>query len=319
MAEALPASLLHLSRPLTAKSDEHFVVAEVSSEPVGPFTGTRLFATALVPLHLVDEILTNPGGIGWEVDSWGPEPSVDPDVTYYSTFWVEGRKRGERFETLTPTWSRHDKRVLTIDNGFLMCYGLVPRLVETTAQIIWDDLSKPKYDVVRIMPISQYTIPNHYSKARVSVERTYLEDYLSLKQCAAVGVYYEERHSKDDQIFTTLLNGEVHKEFILPGRRVVIKVSPDWGSGPQYSEAWGCTLIMKPTSRPISEEEIEPLRWPDYPEPLTGQAVRRIGRPFEYVSVKDAVLEKYESQSDYTIIPTSGSVYHGSWWGVSDC
>jgi hypothetical protein len=319
MVEMLPASLAHLSRPVCTTSDDQFVVAEVSSEPVATYSGTRLFATALVPLHLVDVIVTNPGGIGWEVDSWGPEPSVDPDVSYFSTLWIEGRESGERFETLTPSWSRHNKRVLAIDNGFLMCYGLVPRVVESTAEIIWDDPSKPQYDVVRIKPVSQYTMPNRYSTARISVDRNYLEDYLSLKQCAAVGVYYEERYSNNDQIFTTLLNGKPHKEFIWQGRRVVIKVSPDWGAGSQYSEAWGCTLILMPASRPISEERIEALRWPGYPEPLTGHEVRGIGKPFEYVNVKDAVLEKYESQSDYTIIPTTGSVYHGSWWGVSDC
>jgi hypothetical protein len=319
MAEVLPASLFHLSAPVALTSDEHFVVAEVSSEPVGPYSGTRLFATALVPLDLVDEVIRNPGGIGWEVESWGPLPFVDPGVSYDSAFWINGRQGGERFETLTPSWSRHNRRVFTIDSGFLMCYGLVPRLVESTAEIIWDDPSRPRHDVVRMTPLSRYDMRGGYTTARVSVDRDYLEDYLSVKRCAAVGVYYEERYSKDDAVFAGLVRNSGYLELTLPGRKVKLKLLPDWGAGPQYSEVWGCTLVLKPTSRPISEEEIEPLRWPDYPKLLTERDARGVGGPFEYVYVRDAVLESYESRPDFTVIPMSGSVYHGSWWSVSDC
>ena len=193
-----------------------------------------------------------------------------------------------------------------------MCYGLIPRFSGTTGEIFWDDPAGPHYSIVKMTPLSHYEMPR-YSLAQVEVRRDYLEDFLSLKGCAAVAVFYEERYSQADPVFASLLQGEKHTEFIDPGRRLVLQVVHDWGSGTDYSEVWGCALLLKPESRPITDDSSPGLLdWPEHP------AYKPSGL-FDNSYISDGVLTKYEADASYDIEPRSGSVSHGSWWSASHC
>lgn len=83
-----------------------------------------------MPLERIQDVLNNPGGIGHEVESRGPRPSVKKGDTFKSDFWVQSTKSEERFESLIVSWEYHNKTVMMPDNGLLMCYGLCPRIVK---------------------------------------------------------------------------------------------------------------------------------------------------------------------------------------------
>ena len=54
-------------------------------------------------------------------------------------------------EPLVVSWKMANHFVLWPDQGFLMTYGLVPRLVQTESgipELRWDDLSAPCRDIV---------------------------------------------------------------------------------------------------------------------------------------------------------------------------
>jgi hypothetical protein len=195
-ADFWPLPLAHLSQPFLTDLDEYVTIGEISSEPINGFSGSRRLFTAFIPNDKVNAILTASGGIQTEVRCWGPAPCVGLEGGYRGTFWIEGvGNPADRYETPLCTWSRHNRVVLLPDNGLLMCYGLIPRALKN-GTISWDDLSKPVYDVVRVAPMSTYSLrAPHYSTARVSIRKDYFEDYLSLKGCAALATYFEERSS----------------------------------------------------------------------------------------------------------------------------
>jgi hypothetical protein len=311
-----PLALRHLARPLSSATDEDVVVAEVSSDPVDGFVGERLLFTALVPLDKVDAVLRNRGGVGHRVRSWGPGPIVPPEGGYSGEFWIDGRNRGsEKFETITHSWVNHNKVVLSPDDAFLMCYGLVPRVIDTG--IIWDDPGRPVYDVVRVVPLSHYSIDHGYTKARIAIKRDYLQDYMSLKGCAAVATFYEERYSKADPQFDRVLGTKSAKQLKLPGRELWLK-RVDFPHGGQLSQVWGCALLLKPRARPISNPDQHVLRWPDRKKAIKGTDRGEFGPELENVYVRDEVLTAYEA-SDFDISPESGGVSNNGWWAVSYC
>src|SRR5262245_9322804 len=214
-------------------------------------------------------------------------------------------------EALVHSWVRHDRTVMMPDNGFLMCYGLVPRLLDRE-RIVWDDASKPVYDVVEVKPLSVYEMPDSYPHAFVRVRRDYLEDYSSLKGCAIVAVYYEMRYSRGDQAIAAALGTDESREFKLPGRLLDIrKVKPANRRGEdQLTQVWGCRLILKPTGRPISEEKKDrDLVWPG------GKTFRDFG-PLEHIFVRDEVLQEWETRDEFSVSPNSGDVSYGGWWST---
>lgn len=148
------------------------------------------------------------------------------------------------------------------------------------------------------------------------MRRDYLEDYCSLKGCAAVAVYYEERFSSGDAAFDEVLGEKEGCEYDLPGRRLGIANLKDkyHKLNPQFSRVWGIRLILSPTSRPITND-IEPeLVWPDDATPMTFE---RAARDWIYGYVSDEVLREYESQPEYSVSPESGGVSYGGWWATA--
>jgi len=223
-----PPSLAHLAHPFLSDLDEYVTLAEISSDPINSHQGNRFMFTALVPQEKLDAVLSATGGIEPDLKSWGPGPCVDPEGGYTGSFWIQGPGgSSNRLETPVASWSHHNKVVLLPDNALLMCYGLIPRTLKD-GSVSWDDPSKPIYDVVRVTPLSAHSVrAPQYSTARISIRRDYFEDYLSLKGCAAVATYFEERYSDLDRRIELLLAGEEAVSFSLPGRRLTMQNG--WG------------------------------------------------------------------------------------------
>jgi hypothetical protein len=314
-----PAPLAHLSHPFLADTDEDVIVAEISSRPIGAFPGNRLLFTALVPQAEASAVLKAPGGIGHGVECNGPHPCVSAEGAYRPYFWIAGPVGSSKvFETLVHTWDNHNKSVILPDSGFLMCYGLVPRVLNNGV-ICWDDPRRPVYNVLRLVPLSEYSVATGHSTARMTIQRDYLEDYLSLRGCAAVVTYFEERFSRNDPDVEALLAGGDGISFVLSGRKLWLKRSQaDW-LGNQLSQVWGCSLLLAPKRRPISDEPEAQLRWPDRESALKGKDRGAIGLGFEYAYVRDEVLVEYEEHDEFEVNPESGSVSYDGWWCVPCC
>lgn len=312
-----PSSLAHLAEPWIAAEDERVTIAEISSDPVNGFAGNRLLFTALVPKDEVDQVLTAPGGIGTEVRCWGPRPDVDPEGGYDGSFWINGPAgSSKKYETIVNSWQHHNKAVLLPDNGLLMCYGLVPRVLKENG-VAWDDPAKPAYDVIRVVPLSHYSIESGHTPSRITIRKDYLEDYLSLKGCVAVATFFEERYSSGDHSIEGLLgNQEIVSFDNLPGRILTLRRSSS-RFGNQLSQVWGCSLMLAPVNRPISEEQEPALKWPDRPFAVTARDVRVLSRGLEYAYIRDEVLREYESRDEFDVSPESGSVSYNGWWAVS--
>jgi hypothetical protein len=295
---------------------EHVVIAEISESDVNGYKGAKHVCTALIPMDLVDKVLKSPGGIGWEVRSWGPLPTVSEGQIYETRFWIDGRKGiDEKFQTVINAWKRHDREVVLPDNVMLMTYGLVPRYL-ADGTVCWDDPQGPVYDVIRARSHVNYNQKSKGRLAIVTMRRDYLEDYCSLKACAAVAVYYEERFSSEDKSFEEVLAGREGHQFDLPGRQLGMATLKDkyHAAAPQFTRVWGSSLILKPMRRPISDAEDPELEWPDHPGSMT---LQRASKEWLYGYVSDAVLTEYESHAEYTLHPESGGVSYGGWWGTS--
>lgn len=310
-----PKAVAHLKEPYDNGASDHVVIAEISETPQDGYKGIRKLSTALIPLDLVDEVLKSPGGIGWEVQSWGPGPCVGKGQVYETNFWIAGRhKRDERFQTIINSWSRHNREVLLPDNVLLMAYGLVPRFL-SDGVVCWDDPHGPVYDVLRVKSHVDYGNEKVVPFGFISIRRDYLEDFCHLKRCAAVATYYEERFSSDDDTFAPVLNGEDGAEFELPGRLLVMTVLKDkyHADAPQMSRVWGASLILIPQGRPISDDKNPELIWPGDTAPIDQQ---RAWREHVHAYVSDKVLLEYESRPEFEIHPESGGVSYGGWWGT---
>jgi hypothetical protein len=305
-----------LSEPYDDGVSDYIVIAEINDAPFNGYKGFRKVSTALVPLDQMDEILAARGGIGWEVNSWGPHPCVDEGRVFDTRFWVNGRKdREERFQTIINAWSYHNREVVLPDNVMLMAYGLVPRYL-AAGTVCWDDPHAPVYDVLRVRSYVDYSRKTERPLAQITMRRDYLEDYCSLKGCAAVAVHYEERYSSDDETFDEVLKGQKGAQFELPGRLLGMAVLDlkDRDEAPQFSRVWGCRLILKPTGRPITDAKDPMVIWPGDTEPMT---LHRASREWVYGYVSDEVLREYESRPEFDVHPESGGVSYDGWWATS--
>ena len=288
-----PKSVAHLKEPYDDGILDYVVIAEMSKAPCNGYKGQRLISTALVPLEKLRDVLNTPGGIGWEVRSWGPLPCVDAGKVFNTHFWIEGKEGSdERFQTIINAWSYHNQNVVLPDNVMLMAYGLVPRHINDGI-VCWDDPHAPTYDVLRVKSRVDHTAKGTEPLAQITMRRDYLEDYCSLKGCAAVAVYYEERFFVGDETFGKVLNRKKGTEFKLPGRLLGMVVLEDeyHKDAPQMSRVWGCRKILVPASRPITDAKDPALVWPGDKKPMTMQ---RAAADWIYGWVSDEVLCDYE-------------------------
>lgn len=311
-----PRSLAHIALPYDDGVSEYVVIAKIDDSPSDQSKAYLKVSTALVPIDILDEVLVAPGGIGWEVRSWGPHPCVDKGGIYETSFWIDGRHgHEEKFQTILNAWHFHDQEVMLPDSVMLMTYGLVPRYLGD-GTVCWDDPQKPVYDVIRAKSHVDYNKKSRRPLVLVTMRRDYLEDYCSLKSCAAVAVYYEERRSAGDKTIDDVLGDEEGKEFHLPGRLLALANLKDGyhKDAPQLARVWGLRLILKSEYRPITDEKEPELVWPDHNGVMT---LQRAAKEWIYGYVSDEVLVEYESRPEFTVHPESGGVSYGGWWGTS--
>jgi hypothetical protein len=141
---------------------------------------------------------------------------------------------------------------------------------------------------------------------------------LSLTGYAAIATYFEERYSSNDPEIEKLLAEGEGSSWELPGRQLWIMRGRAEGLGNQLSQVWGCSLLLSPKARPISEEREEELIWPDRETSISGRN-RAVFGALERVYVRDEVLMEYEGRDEFEINPDSGSVSYDGWWCVSHC
>lgn len=311
----LPASIIHIDNDYIEQHDEEIIIAKISQETQNNYPGYIQLFTALVPIGEVKQVLTNPGGIGYKVNAWGPLPTPIDNDTYETSFYIRGIGDKE-YETITNYWNHHNKSVIVPDNVLLMCYGLVPRILKSGV-ICWDDPSKPVYDVLRVKSLSTYNTPTH-TEAFITIKKDYLEDYLSLKKCCAVATYYEERYSNDESSFNELLNGQDSTEYNLPGKHIILsKVEKKYFKNcNQFTRVWGCRLILMPKEKPILDEKELVLKWPDFENPITPALANSRDYLFKNVYVSDTALIEFENKEEFDIYPETGNVGYNGWWST---
>jgi hypothetical protein len=310
-----PPPLRHCGHPLLSSVVEEVTIGEISGEPVDGFQGNRMLFTALVPLEDVDVVLKTVGGIGHGV-SLSSVSSSGEGNRRSPVFSIQGPGGSQNFESLVHSWRNHNKTVLLPDSAFLAQYGLVPRSLRD-GSISWDALDEPTYDVVRVVPISAYSAPREHTTARIVVRRDYLEDYLSLKGCAAVVTFWDERFSLNDPEVAKLI-GKSGSKFAQPGREMwFLPMQLDKAN--QVSQVWGCALLLKPSGQPVSDPAEPELSWPDLRMPVRGTGRQVSFGAFESAYVNDEVLMKFEKRSEFDISPEEGFVSYDGRWSVSYC
>jgi hypothetical protein len=272
--------------------------------------------TALVPLEEVDSVLKAVGGIGHGVSSNPRHPAFGIDGSFFPPFTIYGPGGSKRFESLIHTWLNHNKTVLLPDSALLMSYGLTPRIMKD-GRIFWDDPGRLVYDVVQVTPLSSYSIDTGSTTARVIIRRDYLEDYLSLKGCAAVATYWDERFSSDDPDVAVLI-GNRGANFEQPGRELWF-MPMKLDSANQVSQVWGCALLLAPIGQPISDPPEAELIWPDRDLPIKGSGIQASFDHLEDAYVRDEVLSEYEKREEFEISPECGFVSYDGRWSVSYC
>lgn len=310
-----PDLLAHIPSE-TPWADPHVIVARIQPFPDPFFPGVRFSRTALVPVGALDAVRRNLRGLGHEVESAGPRPGPRLAGDYDPKFWIRGVDLPEtQYEPLVLSWTSANLTTLQIDPGFLMTYGLSSRLIEGR-QLSYDDPAAPQYDVVRQTGQSRYDGGGH-ELALVSVERDYLQDYLSLRGMALIEVYYEIRRGERDDTLAAELDGGNGKIIQLPDREFQIQLRPEGGF---VAQVWGARVLAEPADFPVSMDPLDDvgLVWPGIEGPVDNARARGFG-PQDQVYVRDAVLGAYEGKPGYDVFPESGAVSFGAQWGVHWC
>jgi hypothetical protein len=297
------------------------VVAEIST-PWGPNSYRQLY-TALAPNERVDELLHRPGGIGHEVSSTGPHPMpYRGSFDYQPRFWIwAGDIISEELEPLVVAWNAGGRTVMVPDQGFLMTYGLIPRAMKTATGdcVHWDDLEKPRHSVVIAEMVSEFYYLEQKSIARVTIDREYLQDYATVRNCSLIQVYYASNQGTLKPQDSDVLAGKRAQEFKLPGRLVDIQMlllSPS----DVIAQVWGVRRLLDPGDSPVIQGRWDygNLVWPGVEGEVTFERAKSFRSECAYI--RDDVLGAYEEYPDrYSIYPEHGSVAYRGQWSVSYC
>jgi hypothetical protein len=197
-----------------------------------------------------------------------------------------------------------------------MTYGLAPRAAGDL--VCWDDPAGPIYDVAKVSAPSIWSSPRGTS-AFVTIDRDYMQDYLTLRNMALVQVFWEIRWGNVDDAIDKRLGGEEAVDIDFPDRKFQL------GRYLQNREivsaqVWGGRVIALPGDLPITEDSLEKegLIWPGFEKPITNDVVAGMNAS-EQVYVNDGVLAKFEGRPEFQINPKTGSVSFGTRWSVDYC
>ena len=310
-----PSPLGHI-RSENPWAHDPVIVAEVKSFDEPPHPGHRKSTTALVPIEQLEVVKEALANFDHEVSTNGPYPSIPGERPFKPAFWIAAKELpSEKYEPLVLQWDSHDSTVLQPDPGFLMTYGLVPRL-GNSGVVYWDDAQTPLFDIVTVSPPSVWKAPLG-THAYVGIARDFLQDYLTLRHMALVEVFWEQRSAKIDPDISERLGEQDGININFADRCFQLGRYPGECDA-IYAQVWGARLIALPDTLPITSPHQEALAWPGIEQPVTKRVARKF-RPFEYVYVDDAVLCEYEGRPEFSIHPESGSVRYGTRWIVDYC
>lgn len=269
------------------KENDLHIVAQLGSYSIRGIETTRDITTVLVPQNYISKIIRSE--------------------------LYDFKKK----EPLISTWSSGNHIHFAPDQTFPQTYRLNSRL--NGDLIIWDDLSRPRYNVVENKPTSEYNFPS-YSEAFVKIDTEYLVDYLLRKKKTAVQIFQERRIVPLTDKISSLLGtkeyyiGESKQEEVRLQKHVSKK-------NLIHVEVNGYRVLFdlnKLKSSFVHQGNEPGHRWKGIDGFITGTKARN-SFPFEYAYVSDEVLGKYESDDDYTVYPDSGSVSYRNKWSVSYC
>ena len=266
--------------------------------------------TALVPPSLVSRIKSS--HVNPVVETAGAY--FDKNYEYKPSFWLyispsSGLKKAE---PLVVSWKSANNTVLSIDQGFLSAFCLVPRLLKD--EIYWDNLSQLDYEVVKNKLISEYEFPNQ-TEAYVKIKKEYLDQYLAYRKKAAVQLFTIIKEIRHDNDIKELLDEQ--DSYLEEFEQFELRISKyDHKEDIARLEINGYKIIQVEELR----DDTSPAGhyWKGIEGIVTEDRARHkmVG---EYAYISDDVLQKYEVDDDYEVHPDSGGVRYRGQWAISHC
>jgi hypothetical protein len=296
----------------SASTEPFLTLAELRTVDTNGLIKTIETNTAILSLQLVAKI--KPGYCNPFVERKGPYRK-GRDV-YRPDFWlylspVSGL---QRVEPLVVVWSTGNHTTLQPDQGLVSTLGLTPKLLNE--EICWDDLSRPRYNVIRNRPMAFYDFP-HYTSAYVKVDREYLADYLNLRQKTAVQVFSITEDLPISADLEELLNGQDHYVETFDRYEVQFRRNPHLTEIIRL-EINGYRLLLSEAAAETVPAEPVGHYWQGINGMVSGYRARHeLGLTYAYVH--DEVLALYEHDEAYEVFPRSGGVKYGIHWAVDHC
>lgn len=288
-------------------SDGYITVAELKTTQDNVSIDVN---TALVPPSLVSRIKSS--HVNPFVRTSGAY--FDKNYIYKPSFWlyVSPSSGLKKAEPLVVSWKSANKTILSIDQGFLSAFRLVPRLLKD--EIYWDELSQPDYEVVKNKLISEYEFPNQ-TEAYVKIKKEYLDQYLAYRKKAAVQLFTIIKEIRHDNDIKELLDEQ--DSYLEEFEQFELRISKyDHKEDIARLEINGYKIIQVEELR----DDTSPVGhyWKGI-EGIVTEYRARHEMAFEYVYVSDDVLGKYERDDVYEVYPDSGGVRYRNQWAVSHC
>jgi len=286
---------------------EVVTIAEIFSEDKNGLVRTYDSNTALISPALINKI--RPSHINVPVNSNNTSAPL-------FSLYISPSSGLRKAEPLAVSWNSGNHIALVPNQNFLSSFKLIPRL--TSDVTVWDDLSRPRYDIIENKPLSKYEFP-HYSPAFVKIHADYLNEYLIFRKKAAVKIFQDIRDVEINEDILTLLAGK--KYFIHETKQYEVRINKlSHKENIARIEINGFQVLFNGTD--LEEEPNESLPMGHYWKGIEGLVTEHRARhelPFQYVFVSDDVLGKYEEDDDFEVWPESGGVRYGIHWAVSDC
>jgi hypothetical protein len=292
---------------------EYITVAELKTIEKNGFKETIDVNTAIIPNTLIGKI--KPSHVNPFVERSGV--NYDKDYEYKPSFWLYLSKASglKKAEPLVVSWCSGNHTTFNIDQGFLSTFHLSPRLLSD--EILWDDLKKPIYAVVKNKSLSEYKFPIH-SEAYVKIRKSYLENYLYLRKKVAVQVFSIKKNISIGKEISFLLKNkdyfmEEYDQFEVRIRKY------DHNEKEAVLEINGFKILLQEDKDNTEESEASVGHYWKGIEGLVKRWRALHEMPFEYIYVSDKVLAEFEVDDDYDVYPLSGSVSYRNQWSVDHC
>ncbi len=290
-------------------------LAEITQQEEGD--GYRHVYSALGASDVVEGLVSTDGFGGHDVQANGPHPSAG--LGEYEPVFSVFADGVDTLEPLVLSWDCGTRIALAPDPGFLMTYGLVPRLTAADQITHWDDPQEPQSDVVVVSAVAS-TLFDEASDAWVRARLEVVQDYASLRGLSVAQVYLVEDVAPLDAETEAILGDSNWADMQLPGRSISFFLLAD---GNIKVSCYGIRELLQPGPLPVTDSRwaYPDLQWPGFPRPISREEARSAGFGGipGAVFVRDTVLGDFEGNPEYSISPELGAVTYRNQWGVSTC